>query len=57
MTDEEKDERLRRALGLLQEWREVHGPKEHYRFRNTAGQLAICMTDLLRDTIRLLEGK
>lgn len=57
MTDEEKDARLKRACELLQEWREVHGPKEHYRFRNTEGHLAVSMTDLLRDTIHFLEGR
>ena len=64
MTTEEKlhqaEVKLTKALWLLREWRDEHGGKEYYKFRSYHSPdviATVSMTDLLRDTNRMLEGK
>ncbi len=49
------EQQLGRARSLLREWRDKYGGREHYRTGHFGASGH--PTDLLRDTIKFLEGK
>jgi hypothetical protein len=63
MTDDERAQldvyqrRLGKALGLLREWRDKYGGKEHLKIVHGGMVTGGSPTDLLRDTQRWIEGK